>query len=102
MTYNDAEGSQPRGITLNIPGEVIGLREGTLDVRQSPSGSRVVQLERSLELHRARLDATTRAILAVEAADDDPECTLVNRRDLDTALGVARRNREDLELGDDI
>lgn len=60
------------------------------------------RLQGELELHRARLDATTRAMLAVEAEDDDAECTLVNRRDLDTALGVARRNREDLELGDDI
>ncbi|MCB9880910.1 MAG: hypothetical protein H6832_09920 [Planctomycetes bacterium] len=84
-------------------GDGTVVHDTTLLERKSEEQAKTIAaLGVELELHRARLDATTRAMLAVEAADDDPECTLVNRRDLDTALGVARRNREDLELGDDI
>ena len=65
----------------------------------------LVQVERlkaELELHRAREDAETRAILHVLPLDTDDDFVIVSRRDLKTAHGVARRNREDLELGDDI
>lgn len=58
------------------------------------------EFERELQATRARLDATTRGVLWVEAVDRDDELALVRAMSLDAAHGVARRNREDCELGD--
>lgn len=59
------------------------------------------RLESEVELLRARLDASTRSTLHVEPLDVDPQHAIVASSSLETAHGVARRNREDLELGDD-
>ncbi len=57
---------------------------------------------RNIELLRARLDATTRAILTVEHLDEDDRAgtTVVRASELDRAQGIAWRNRKDFGLSD--
>lgn len=55
-------------------------------------------IQRENEILRARLDASTRAPLCIEVLDQDRDLAIVSRWALETARGIALRNRKDFGL----